>query len=238
MFLPFVVLGLSGVLLYFGFAPQAPRWHLGLGILGAAIAIAVWWWVSSIFAQLRSEEFLHFGFAETMYVVNALLCLATACSGAALAVALRGRRRLAALGLGVVLPLMIGQIFFAAMDARQQANEQHRLDSIQADLDQHRALWQANHPARYRFTLHTSMFCAPGHCPPSETVTVTYGYVSGWTVEKLFGRIQDAIDQNYYTVDATYHPQLGYPMMVRTDPNPLISDQSIQLTVADFQILQ
>ncbi len=236
-FPPIALLGLSGVLIYLGFAPNAPRWRFSLGLLGAIIACTVWWWVSSYFVPIWPRDFYRLGFAEIMTEANSRLCLTTLCIGAVLVMTLRDKRRIIAVGLGVVLPLVAGQILFGIVSERQRVNEAHRLDALQADLNQHATLWQAKHPVSYRFTVHKSFFCAPGQCPPPQTVTVAPGYVPEWTVERLFAKIQAGIDQNYDVVDATFHPTLGYPLTIHTNPD-IFSEGSVFLTITDFQILQ
>jgi len=242
-------LGLSAVLLYLGFAPQAPRWRFSLGLLGAGFAGAVWWRAGTL-GPLTKAELSNIllsidpyngvgipSWADPRIWLSIPLLLATALIAVALFKSLQGRRRFAALGLGILLPLTIGLFVFNAPSNQLRTYVEQRKDTRQNTLDQNRALWQANHPARYRFTIQTILFCVPGHCPADETVTVTEGNAPSWTVETLFGRIQKAIDRGYYTVEVTYHPQLGYPTDIRTDPNPLMTDQSIHLIITDFQIL-
>ena len=236
-FLHIALLALSGVLLYFGFAPKASRWRFSLGILGAGIAIGVWWSVSSNFVPIEPRDFFRLGFVEIMNGANSGLCLVTICIGVALALILRGNRRLAAVGVGVVLPVVIGQVFFGTVSERQRVNDAHRLDVVQADLDQSRALWEAHRPARYRFTVQQTFFCPPNQCPEPQTVIVAPGYAPSWTVEKLFAEIQTGIGRNYDMVYATYDPELGYPLRIHTN-HDMFSEGNVFFTITDFQILQ
>jgi len=223
----FLGLGVSGCLLYLGFAPNGARWWLGLGLLGAALAGAVRWWLASTLPPGGI-------FNSSTYTAIVLAFTLTALIGVGLVITLRGERRLAALGLGIFLPLVVGQVVYATADQRYGAQ---RLTTLQANLDRNMALWKANRPFHYRFTLHRAQFCAPGYCPPPETAEVRGSNSTSLTVEKLYAVIQTGIDQNDDIIDVDYDPKLGYPRQIDTTPDRLISDQGVILTLADFQIL-
>ncbi len=80
-------------------------------------------------------------------------------------------------------------------------------------------------------------FCPNRDCPGAETFIVAPGYVSEWTVERLFAEVQDGIDLDFDVVDATYDPELGYPTRIHTNSD-LFSEGSVFLTVTDFQVLK
>ncbi|MBP7686807.1 MAG: hypothetical protein KA765_02830 [Thermoflexales bacterium] len=228
--------GLSGCLLYIGFAPAAPRWRMGLGLLGAGLAAAIGWlyWQPPLTTMPFDEKTN----AAFLGLAISLLAGPLALIGLGLAVTLRGKRRLAALGLGILLPLVVSSISFFTTSYLGHSAEGQRLAALQADLNQHQALWQANHPYQYRFTVSRSLFCAPGHCPGPETVEVNGNHSTSLTVEDLYALIQTGIDQKYDAVTVTYHPELGYPLSIHTNPDWLVTDQSVFTTISDFQIIR
>jgi hypothetical protein len=229
-----VGLGLSGCLLYAGFAPNAPRWRLGLGLSGAGLAAAIGWW----FWQWPGPTAPFDEGINALLLREAILPASVlAFVGVGLALTLKGHRRRAALALGVLLPLVVSSIAYFTATYQGRAAEEQRLAALQADLNQHTAIWQANHPNHYRFTMTRAMFCAPGHCPPPETVEVQGGFSTSITVEELYALIQTGIDKKYDEVKVTYHAGLGYPLEIHTNPDRWITDQGVFTTISDFQIM-
>ncbi len=219
-----VGLGLWPALLYLGFAPRARRWQRTLGLCGVIIGLVLWVWTGASFSSNNGH------IRSSVRPMLPLCLIPFFVVGTILAVTLRGRRRQAALLLGVALPFLAGLLTFGSIIDRESA-------AWQSSLDQHRAIWQTHQPAHYRFTIHTLMFCEPGHCSSPKTVTVAPGYTPEWTVETLFDRIQTGIDRKYDHVEATYDPELGYPTEIYTYPDILITDQGVRLIISDFQIL-
>ena len=102
------------------------------------------------------------------------------------------------------------------------------LDQAQAELDKHRALWEANRSDRYSFVLEPICFCPQNLLDPVKinvdggaVTSVTYvdsgkapehdGYGRYITIDDLFETIQEGIDRNAAAVDVSYDPVFGFP---------------------------
>ena len=138
--------------------------------------------------------------------------------------------RWTALGLSIVLPLLALLPILVPKQLEVMHNQ-----AIQADLDQHRAVWEAHKPSRYRMTVHTVIFCPANDCPTEENTTA----------EELFSRAQSGINQGY-PVSVTYDPELGYPTNVYIDRGysrdengfeSWATDQGVGYFVTHFELL-
>lgn len=113
--------------------------------------------------------------------------------------------------------------------------------------------WQRNRPEHYAYTLQRTCFCPPEANKPLE-VRVFQGKVqqatvmpdgtplpsermfNALTVEELFTKIRDAIDNKAVSVEAQYDPQYGYPISIRIDYSSMLADEELHLTASGFKI--
>jgi len=122
--------------------------------------------------------------------------------------------------------------------------------SPRSALEQARTRWAERGPSNYSVVVSRSCFCAPPSTDP-VTVTVTDGLIasrvyvaSGDTVpasiasvfpdiEQLFDIIQDAIAQGA-RVNATYHPDFGYPESAFIDYDSNAADDEVGYSLTGF----
>ena len=64
-----------------------------------------------------------------------------------------------------------------------------------------------------------------------EDVPVPASVPAFGTVEDLFSRIEQGLDQDYDEVMADYDPQLGYPRRIFLDPDDDVSDDDLGINV-------
>lgn len=122
----------------------------------------------------------------------------------------------------------------------------------QAALDRNRALWDATGIESYRYRLDRWCFCG---LFGELRVTVVDGVVTVAerldgqpideaelqyleTIEYLFDRTQQAIDNRAYRFQAEYHPDLGYPTLLDLDPDRNAIDEEIRYEVGDLARLE
>jgi uncharacterized protein DUF6174 len=107
-----------------------------------------------------------------------------------------------------------------------------------------RGRWAAQGPDSYRYRFQYLCFCPTSQIAPVE-IQVRLGRVvavldpaSGRpalpdarrpapTVEDLFAVIDEAIARPVDWIDVQYEPVLGYPMVIRVDPNTRTTDEEI-----------
>jgi hypothetical protein len=130
------------------------------------------------------------------------------------------------------------------------------LAQAQRDLDDSRRLWAMQGVEDYRFHLQVSCFC-PGeitspvmievhNSAPASIIDVDTGLPNTSallesnysTVERLQGFIQEAIQQGADSIQASYDPDLGYPIRVRIDYMQAAIDDEISIAVTDFEVLR
>lgn len=106
----------------------------------------------------------------------------------------------------------------------------------QADLDAARAAWEARDLDDYDFRVARSCFCPPRYTRPRDVKVRDSRPVSGArkirryaTVERIFGLIQDAIDENAERIDTSYGPG-GFPRDVYIDYSFMIADEELGIT--------
>ena len=122
--------------------------------------------------------------------------------------------------------------------------------TVQSELDNARARWQANRLGVYEFDWRRSCECTTEvtremHVIVSdETITsLTYAYdgtavpTTVWssveTVDGVFESIQDAIDQDAYSIVVTYDGS-GYPRDVSIDYSLMIADEEYSAHITDL----
>ena len=121
----------------------------------------------------------------------------------------------------------------------------------QAELDRHRALWEANRAEGYSFVLVPICFC-PQHLLNPVTIHVVDGIVASVTyvesgeapehdgfgryvtIDELFDTIQEAIDGEASQVTVSYDPAIGYPTNARLDYDANMADEEYMFTASDY----
>jgi hypothetical protein len=120
-------------------------------------------------------------------------------------------------------------------------------DSRRAELAANRQRWAASGLTNYSFTLRMECFCAING-PVIVTVvndSVFRVQLSGsdstinapWmpTIKKLFDVIEQDFDRNAAVLQVTYHPTLGYPTKIVSDPIANAVDDEVTYTVTDVR---
>ena len=125
------------------------------------------------------------------------------------------------------------------------------LREAQAELDKHRALWEANRSNDYSFVLAPMCFCPQEYVQPVRirvangvVASVTYvesgktpehdGFGRYVTVDGLFAVIQEGIDRKASRITVSYDPGLGYPKDVSIDYVANMADEEYAFTAANF----
>ena len=125
------------------------------------------------------------------------------------------------------------------------------LEQAQADLDKHRALWEANRGKDYSFVLEPICLCPQNLLDPVRinvtdgTITsVTYdgsgeapehdGYGRYITIDDLFETIQEGIDRNAAAVDVSYDPVFGFPTDAAIDYDTRMADEEDRFFVSGY----
>lgn len=119
-----------------------------------------------------------------------------------------------------------------------------------SELERARARWEARAPALYEFKLDRGCFCPFEFIRPVR-ITVSDGVVvsavdpdtnepldpptDGFpTIDDLFAEIQDAIDREADSIEATYHGTLGYPVEVYIDWIMNAIDDEMSFRVSEY----
>ena len=105
-----------------------------------------------------------------------------------------------------------------------------------------RTRWSARGPANYRYQFQYLCFCPASLVTPVE-IQVREGRVMAVldpstgrpapaapgrptpTVEELFAVVQQALDRDVDWMDVQYDPVLGYPAVIRIDPDTRMADE-------------
>ena len=125
------------------------------------------------------------------------------------------------------------------------------LEQAQADLDKHRALWEASRSDNYSFVLEPICFCPQNLLDPvrinvadGKITSVTYvdsgdapehdGYGRYVTIDDLFDTVQEGIDRNAAEVDVSYDPVFGYPTDAAIDYYTRMADEEFRFIVSGY----
>jgi formylglycine-generating enzyme required for sulfatase activity len=245
--------GLASFLIYKGLAQKISWVRVILGV----IIIIVAWLMNAI--SIASELYWS-RIADTLYSspnpesANITGFIAPTITVALLSalwisVKLAGKRRLTAVGIGVILPVAL-MLTAPLLSQTVFLNPAKRLASIQEELHQNQEQWTSKKPWHYTFTIELFCFCSGwGQYMEPVTIDVLDGiasfearpeiieYIERYkTIELLFQSIQSAIDDEYEVVSVTYDPELGYPQKVVLDPSGgFIPDVRRSIHIADFE---
>jgi Family of unknown function (DUF6174) len=126
------------------------------------------------------------------------------------------------------------------------------LDRERERLNQARAQWRSQGILDYRYTFHRVCFCAPASLEP-VVVTVGGGAVVEvdrvtdgaqldpsfyYTVEGLFGLLEEAIDGDAAELRVEYDAALGYPRSAFIDRSAMIADEELGFEASNLQRLR
>lgn len=132
------------------------------------------------------------------------------------------------------------------------ADHEEMLEKAQADLDKHRALWEAGRSDGYTFEYTPSCFCLEQMLRPVR-ITVKNGvlesviYVESGeaadherferylSIDGLFDLIQEAIDREAARLTASYDSESGYPIDVGIDYVTNIADEEFYFTATGYE---
>lgn len=125
------------------------------------------------------------------------------------------------------------------------------IDPLQRDLNNARSKWSATGINDYEYHLHVGCFCPPNIVSPvivkvangvnisveyaMEPKEVTNDFFKPLdTIDKLFGIIQKAIDDEVASLDVEYHTTFGYPVSISIDRIKEAVDDEIAYFVEAF----
>jgi hypothetical protein len=121
----------------------------------------------------------------------------------------------------------------------------------QSQLDHALQTWDVQGPASYSFTWQQGCECTAETSAPIR-ITVDNGAISEaiyletelpvgaavrahlLTVDGIFGKIQDAIDDGAYAVTVQYDTESGLPASVAVDYNQQVADEELSLQISNF----
>jgi hypothetical protein len=134
--------------------------------------------------------------------------------------------------------------------ACDESEPQSMPSAEQRALDANLALWQRSNIPNYQYTFQMQCFCVPGDdtvvIVANRQVSQAFRTPSGvyltpqeltgmYTIEGLFAKVQEAIDQRVYSLRVTYDAQYGFPNSISIDRDRNIADEEVTYTARDFQ---
>ncbi len=125
-----------------------------------------------------------------------------------------------------------------------------------AVLEQNRATWEAERPVSFRYVVDRDCYCGRTYVEPYvaieergrksaafaiEIETPTGEFISAppgpvW-IDDLFDFIEQSMRQEK-SVDAEYHKDLGFPVSIVVNPEPMPPDSVFRVEVRDFETLE
>lgn len=129
-----------------------------------------------------------------------------------------------------------------------------QLGKVARELRRNQRRWYADNLKNYRYTLQISCFCTSETREPVE-IEVRNGKLKSIsrpkggapvdlntferysTIPKLFNVIQKAIAAQADEISVKYNPQYGYPTNIYINPETMIADEEIWLTISNFQVI-
>ncbi|NEO49518.1 MAG: hypothetical protein F6K55_37625 [Moorea sp. SIO4A3] len=125
--------------------------------------------------------------------------------------------------------------------------------SPEQQLEQNQERWETQKLDNYRYRLQVACYCIGDVTKPvvveirnGETTSIVAAdsgkpvnrkfFDNYDSVSKLFDVVQKAIDQDYYKLDVTYDPTLGYPTKIDMDYRAEIADDERTLTIDNLEV--
>lgn len=121
----------------------------------------------------------------------------------------------------------------------------------QAELEANRNLWEENKPEAYSFVVQNGCFCLEEVRGPHR-VSVVDGEITDvvfadsgepytldtvYTIDGYFDILQTGLDEDWFSVEATFDPNLGFPLTIAGNPVAELADEEVYYTISDFDAL-
>lgn len=122
----------------------------------------------------------------------------------------------------------------------------------QAELTANRNLWEENKPEAYSFVVQNGCFCLEEVRGPHR-VSVVDGEITDvvfadsgepytldtvYTIDGYFDILQTGLDEDWFSLEATFDPNLGFPLTIAGNPVAELADEEVFYTISDFNALQ
>ncbi|MGP1386273.1 MAG: DUF6174 domain-containing protein [Thainema sp.] len=122
----------------------------------------------------------------------------------------------------------------------------------QAELNANRNLWEENKPEAYSFVVQNGCFCLEDVRGPHR-VSVVDGEITDvvfadsgepytldtvYTIDGYFDILQTGLDEDWFSLEATFDPDLGFPLTIAGNPSAQLADEEVFYTISDFNALQ
>jgi hypothetical protein len=129
------------------------------------------------------------------------------------------------------------------------ACHENRHNDTQRELNNSIAKWQQQQITNYLFTSEISCFCIPSDSVVNvvESGQIVSGYYTGSgqplsadelvsqrTIQGYFDFIQQAIDEDAYSIEVTYDANYGFPRVITIDYDQNMADEEIGYRVSGF----
>ncbi len=146
--------------------------------------------------------------------------------------------------------IILAAITFFATACDESAPLRPELSAEQRALNEHIALWQRSNIASYQYIYRRLCFCpqeqdivvivvsgqvSQAFRSPAGTFLTASELANVFTVEGLFNKVQDAINQRVSKLTVTYNSQLGFPESISIDPIQNLADDETTYTARGFQ---
>ena len=120
----------------------------------------------------------------------------------------------------------------------------------QRALDANKALWERSNITSYQYTFQMQCFCpqrddivvvvanrqvSQAYRTPSGVYLTQQELTGVYSVEGLFAKVQEAIDQKVYMLRVTYDSQYGFPQYISIDRAQNLADEEVTYTARDLQ---
>lgn len=123
------------------------------------------------------------------------------------------------------------------------------------ELRQNRERWAGRNIPNYRYALQIICFCPPEfrqavviEVRDNTMVSITsaldstpvdsQGFEHTDTIDKLFGIIQEALDNEAYSIEAKYDPDFGYPRRIFIDYEERTADEEMGYEIINFEVIE
>src|SRR5262245_17124117 len=145
--------------------------------------------------------------------------------------------------------ILVAVVLFAA-GCEDSGNSRADLRDQQQLLDQNAARWRDANLSTYQYVYERSCFCVPhDHLVifvvnkqvseafriPSGTYLTPQELATVRSVDGLFALAQDAINRRVASLSVTYHPQYGYPELIRIDNTADAVDDEVSYVARNLQ---
>lgn len=141
----------------------------------------------------------------------------------------------------LALGLMIPACAFFSNDGPRRTTTGNNRENLLANIE----VWESQHFDDYALTYQISCFCPPLARGPFEVVVRDGAVVSVqyegepiepeglqiYTVDDLFGLLDDAFEREAENINVTYDAELGYPVEFFIDYSQGIADEELGATV-------